>query len=581
VADSILKTKLIWRTPVHNITAITTSTREDMRKPLIYLIKRRGLDYGITRQITGALAIETARIYPNSNEQAQRNAKVTEVSHTSVISIGRLAYVAVLVLWLFPLLCSATTYYVDAIYGNDLNDGISAQHGWQTLARVNEVKLQPGDRVLFHGGQTWIGQLELRGGGEENRPIRVGLYGSPTLPHIDGAGGVEDVVRLYNIQQIEVRDLEITNHGTSDAVRRGVHVILDNYGVARHIVIAGLYIHDVNGTNTRKDNGGIIFRTIGAKVPSRFDDLQIERNVLWKVDRSAIAAISYSAQRSLWFPSLHVVIRQNYVEDIGGDGIVPWATDGVVVEDNIVRRCNARSSDYNAGIWPWSADNSIFRRNDVSSTQGVKDGEGYDSDYNSRNTLFELNYSHDNTGGFMLICTPGNQDPVVNIGNTGTLVQYNISHGDKTRIFNISGGKHMRIENNAIFVAAGVHVQAVLISKWDGWADDVVFRGNRFAVEGFAEYGHEVSRSRDGSYEMAPGWGGATGVRFEGNTYIGQRDHLPEDSHAKLVVNSLTNISDWNGPKFDPSHPEQFGNYLKEHSAWMQRLFEEVKPGHD
>ena len=38
---------------------------------------------------------------------------------------------------------------------------------------------------------------------------------------------------------------------------------LDNFGTAKHIVVAGLYVHDVNGINgngdNAKDNGGIIF----------------------------------------------------------------------------------------------------------------------------------------------------------------------------------------------------------------------------------------------------------------------------------------------------------------------------------
>ena len=77
--------------------------------------------------------------------------------------------------------------------------------------------------------------------------------------------------------------------------------------------------------------------------------MTIERNVIWKVDRSAIAGQSWHWQRNRWFPSLHVVIRENYAEDIGGDGIVPWATDGVLVEWNVVRDCNRRAATCNAG----------------------------------------------------------------------------------------------------------------------------------------------------------------------------------------------------------------------------------------
>ena len=39
-----------------------------------------------------------------------------------------------------------------------------------------------------------------------------------------------------------------------------------------------------------------------------------------------------------------------------------------------------------------------------------RDGEGYDSDYNCRNTRVSVQPdSHDNDGGFVLICTDGGQ----------------------------------------------------------------------------------------------------------------------------------------------------------------------------
>ena len=67
----------------------------------------------------------------------------------------------------------------------------------------------------------------------------------------------------------------MTNHGESVKTRSGVHIFLDNFGTGRNIVVSGLYVHDVNGTNQIKDNGGIIFRTNGNKTPSRFDGLTV------------------------------------------------------------------------------------------------------------------------------------------------------------------------------------------------------------------------------------------------------------------------------------------------------------------
>ena len=94
---------------------------------------------------------------------------------------------------------------------------------------------------------------------------------------------------------------------------------------------------------------------------------------MWRVDLSAIAGESYHWSRAHWFPSLNATIRDNLVDDIGGDGIVPWATDAVLVEHSIARNCNRRAGSYNAGIWPWSSDNAIFRLNEACFTRSTRD----------------------------------------------------------------------------------------------------------------------------------------------------------------------------------------------------------------
>jgi hypothetical protein len=473
----------------------------------------------------------------------------------------------------------AATYYVDSSAGKDSNAGTSANAAWKTLDKVNAGKFHGGDRILFKSGESWQGQLAPKSSGSEGTPIVVDRYGSGPKPKIDGAGRVEDAIRLYNVQQIEVRNLEVTNHGPQRAVRRGVHIFLDNFGTAHHIVIAGLYIHDVNGVNGSgdhsKDNGGIIFRTNGNMTRTRFDGLTIERNIVRTVDRSAIAADSYHAMRDHWFPSLHVVIRDNFVDDVGGDGIVPWATDGVLVEHNIARNCNRRAGSYNAGIWPWSTDNSLFQLNEAYLTRTTLDGEGFDSDFNSRNTLFQYNYSHDNEGGFMLICSPVKRDPQKNVGNVGTVIRHNISRNDRTRAFNLSGAEKTTVNDNVIYVERGIDMQMVAVTTWEGWPSDAVFRNNTFWALGTARYGHEAKRNKDGTYELAPGWGPAKGIVFDGNRYIGNQVDRPVDPNAKVETAATLPKLDWKEPEFDMSHPERFDSFMAAHRKWMLQLFEQ------
>lgn len=473
----------------------------------------------------------------------------------------------------------AATYYVDAEKGSDVNVGTSRSAPWRTLEKVSAGRFQPGDSILLHCGSRWTGQLAMRSSGIEGRPIRIDSYDHGPMPRIDGEGKVEDALRLVNVEQIEVRHIEITNHGEQEAARRGVRIDAVEIGTLHHIVVADLFVHDVNGGKVRKDNGGILFRTIGVKTPSRFDDLRIERNLVWRVDRSAIVAESNQLSRShRWYPSLHVVIRDNLAEDIGGDGIVPWATDGVLVEHNIVLHANQRAGSYNAGIWPWSTDNSLFVLNEAAFTHSTLDGEGFDSDYNSRNTHFFYNYSHDNDGGFMLICTPGKRNSDENIGNIGTVIEHNISRNDHARVFNLSAAEHTRVAHNVIYTPPGEDVQVLLVSNWDGWARDAEFEDNTFHVAGAGRYGHEVKGSGDGTVEIAPGWGPAEGIRFEGNRYFGRNENRPQDANAAIDPHDHPERLDWQEPvfdleHFDTAHPSEFPAFIKQHRRWLVRLF--------
>lgn len=483
-----------------------------------------------------------------------------------------------------PLSLQATTYYVDSAGGNDANSGTSVAAPWKTLAKISKSQFRPGDRILLKGGCEWQGQLAPVSSGSEGSPIIIDRYGEGAMPRIDGAGTVEDAIRLYNVEEIEVHNLEVTNHGDKPAVRRGVYISLNNFGTAKHIVIADLYIHDVNGiNNNRWDNGGIIYSAKGNRKRSRFDGLTIERNVIWKVDRSGLFGVSDHTDRADWYPSLHVVIRDNYVEDTGGDSLVPRATEGALVEDNIATRCNQRTNSYAAGIWPQDADNTLLMLNESSFCKGTLDGEGFDADFNTHDSTFRFNYSHDNGGGFMLVCTPGRLKGDLkkflksnrNVGNTGTLLQYNISRNDHARLFNIDGAvRRVTVENNAFYISARDDLQ-LLISDWEGWPKRVTFKQNTFYVEGTLRFGHSIRHNKDGTYEMAPGWGPARNVVFQGNRYLGRAVDRPEDASGKVEASLTAPHLDWNEPTFDPLHPQDFRRFITEHRKWMTRLFKQ------
>ncbi len=431
------------------------------------------------------------------------------------------------------------SYYVDSARGNDAAPG-NENAPWKSLAKVNATQFHPGDHILFKSGSVWTGQLWPKGSGAADDPIVVDKYGGDAKPVIHGSGLAEDAVLLKNQEFWEVRNLEITNTGSTPGKRRGVNLIAENIGELHHLYLQNLNIHDVNGTEDDKVNGGIHYSAIGDAKPSRFIDLRIENNRITHVDRSGIFGWSTHWIRSKWYPSLGVVIRNNVLDDIGGDGIVNVATDGAIVEYNVVSHASQRSQNYNVGIWPWSADNTLIQYNEVYGTKGQHDAEGFDSDWNSRNTIIQYNYSHDNEGGFLLICNDGTQGPEYSVGNVGTIVRYNISQNDHHRAIKLSGSvKNTLVYNNTIYVGKDEDVDLVLHTDWTGWAADTYFYNNIFYVEGTARFSYGVKGNDDGSYVPAPGPGKSTNNVYDHNLYYGVQP--PVDLHALRADPLLVN----------------------------------------
>jgi hypothetical protein len=184
--------------------------------------------------------------------------------------------------------------------------------------------------------------------------------------------------------------------------------------------------------------------------------------------------------------------------------------------------------------------------------------------------------SHENQGGFLLVCTPGDRKPGENCGNIGTVVRYNISVHDRTRAVHIAGNpEQTRIYKNAIYIAPQADVQLLLLSTWSGWANGLELRNNLFHSGGIARYGHQVSRDYNtGAYGIEPGWGPATNVVFSENVCVGRHEGQPEDNSGGVSAPKPMAFGDWPGPQFNPELPERFGGYLKAHRQWMLRLME-------
>jgi len=331
---------------------------------------------------------------------------------------------------------SGIQYYVDCRAGNDSAPGTAPKTAWRSLARVNQVTFRPGDSIAFRRGTTCEGVLQPKGSGTAGAPIKVGAYGSGARPKIV-APGARAAVYLRNVEGWELRDLEITNPGPADGTARvGVYVYLEDFGIGHHYVVENVYIHDVPGCDcldpTLENSGGILFEAAGSSVRTGFDGIRVTRNVVSGVDNIGIGTLSKWSKRDLYpaghnefVPMTNVRIAGNLLKNLGGDGILVMNGINSLTEYNRVDGFGLRASQSHAGVLAFNSDHAVMQSNEVTGGAAMPPAFAFTVDAGTFDTVYQYNYSHDNNGGFMLLCA-----------STG-------SHADKATIrYNISDNDH-------------------------------------------------------------------------------------------------------------------------------------------
>ena len=398
-----------------------------------------------------------------------------------------------------------TTYYVSSINGNDDNTGKTEKEAFKSLDKINEIELKPGDKVLLESGSIFENEyLHIKGSGSEEAPIIIDKYGEGNLPQINTngkgtwyqdfgkrldnpghkyQGTVSSSILLYDVEYIEISNLEITNTPYTDDLayndvnymnKTGVAGVAQNKGTLNHIYLSNLYIHNVKGNvyDKHMNNGGIYFTVFQPKNEAetgiaRYNDVKIENCYLDTVNRWGIAVgYTYTWDKFLGgqlpddvvkkYGSTNIVIRNNYIKDAGGDAITVMYCFRPLIEynvaDGVAKQINP--TDYSktgfgrvaAGIWPWKSKDAIFQYNEAFDTEPNQDGQAWDADYGD-GTVYQYNYSHNNAGGAVMFC---GGEAINNI------FRYNISQNDFGGIMNPAGNPDAHVYNNTFYVKEGV-----------------------------------------------------------------------------------------------------------------------------
>lgn len=359
------------------------------------------------------------------------------------------------------------TFYFDAEDGNDENSGLSENSPKRSLTEVTDIIADYASRypirILLKRGTTFHANLKLTGyDATETHPFIMDAYGEgEEYPVIKGSGTIDTYTNVLHLEEENTRILNIEITGEDCA--RGIYIFPRQGGIYENIIVDGCYVHDVNWlwdyekspdeTNPddidpeavcptgeynryRRLYGGIciftgdISNSVGA--PVTFRDMWIQNNRVEYVAHLGINFYNYWVNRPGvgygynkfvddttqhndyetgvgYFPMERVVVKGNYTNCVGGDGIVLAGADDSWIEHNVSYKSNylGRAGFWNGGLWVHNVRNCYYQYNEAGYTylrHGSSDGEGFDIDNTCENTYMQYNYAHHNEGGGVLIC---------------------------------------------------------------------------------------------------------------------------------------------------------------------------------
>jgi len=94
-------------------------------------------------------------------------------------------------------------YFIDAVNGNDVNNGTSISPPWKNLSKLYNLTISAGSTINLKNGSVWIGQqLKFKGSGTNSSPIIINNYGNGAKPIIHGNGLTGQGVVIYTINSI-------------------------------------------------------------------------------------------------------------------------------------------------------------------------------------------------------------------------------------------------------------------------------------------------------------------------------------------------------------------------------------------
>jgi len=380
--------------------------------------------------------------------------------------------------------CSApiSSYYINSQTGNDSNPG-TIEKPFQTVERVNKLKLQAGNSIFFAGGQTFTGNLYFKGvSGTKESPVKVSSYGNgrAIIDAKNGTGIKADSCLCLQIKNLKVfgTDRLKGNEGSGIELRKTQDCRIDSVE-ASGFLWSG--IKAVGGKNLRitnvyaHDNG-----FSGINVESDGQDAGGLEGSWGKTFRNVYIAHCV-AENNPGCP----VVKNNH----SGNGILIGG-----VTKGQIEYCEALNNGWDmpregngpVGIWAYQSDSITiqycYAHDNKTSAKG-KDGGGFDLDGGITNSLVQYNYSANNEGaGYGLFQYYGATAWKNNIVRNNFSYNDGRKNGQAGFLMWISNGSPEPISDCQIYENTVVNCYGHAISFEPGDYPRFEFRNNTFVL---------------------------------------------------------------------------------------------------
>ena len=402
----------------------------------------------------------------------------------------------------YPL-STGRIFYVST-QGSDSNDGLSVDSPIQSLDKVNDLDLIPGDSVLFRKGDTFEGVIRFTNlRGDNENPITFASYGDGNQKPIIEAN--ETVMLFEKCDNIVVRDLQVNVNGIDRMAPNTVCIsgIQFSYSFVGNGKYRNVYICDnyVLGNGVSNNIMGIVVdgteRTIASTPSNVLTTCYITGNEVAHVGRSGIHSGGWLTNESVnqnqalldYYRDFH--FDNNYVHHIGCMGVYIVACTNSTINRNLIHDTGIydvnQLMEGECGIMALGTENCQIMFNEcynIFDQNTGYDAMGIDIDWNTNNVLVQYNYLHDCQGSG--IGTMANQNSFI-LNNKIERAQGATNHTASIQVTNYTSKyeavdegwhsvKNLMIANNLI-----IHEQpdknVFSVKTSNG---DIEFEGNSF-----------------------------------------------------------------------------------------------------